>query len=75
MQILQLLTKDEELTVTALQTKLSIDQSLLSHHLINMRNKGVLDARRQGKNIFYYLADSAYVKAINTLLGSQIIPA
>ena len=31
------------------------DQSLVSHHLANMKYKGILSSKREGRNIFYKL--------------------
>lgn len=44
-----------EMSVNDLCRVLEAEQSLVSHHLINMRTKGVLDCRREGVNIFYRL--------------------
>lgn len=35
---------------------LGLEQSLLSHHLKVLRNKGLVTARRDGKAVQYYLA-------------------
>lgn len=45
------------LSVSELQEKTGIEQSLLSHHLIKMKDKGVLKSHRDGKNQYYQLAD------------------
>lgn len=36
----------------------NIEQSLLSHHLIKMKDKGILKSIREGKSIRYTLVDS-----------------
>ena len=42
-------------TVTEIHKKIGIEQSAASHHLVILRDRGVLSCRREGKNIFYFL--------------------
>lgn len=55
--ILSLLQREESLSVSEIQMMLGCDceQSMLSHHLIKMKDKGVLKSIKQGKNIYYTL--------------------
>ena len=53
--VVHLLTLNDEMSVNELCGQLQIEQSLLSHHLNNMKLKGVLASRRDGKSIFYSL--------------------
>jgi DNA-binding transcriptional ArsR family regulator len=53
--ILDILKAGEKLTVTQIHEKLGLEQSTTSHHLGILRNKGVLCAKREGKNTFYFL--------------------
>ncbi len=55
--ILGVLEGGKSLTVTEIHNLLGIDQSAASHHLGIMKDKGVLNARREGKNIYYSLKD------------------
>jgi DNA-binding transcriptional ArsR family regulator len=55
--ILGALEGGKSLTVTEIHNILKIEQSTASHHLGIMREKGVLGARREGKNIYYSLRD------------------
>jgi len=55
--ILGALEGGKSLTVTEIHNILKIEQSTASHHLGIMREKGVLDSRREGKNIYYSLRD------------------
>lgn len=65
--IIDLLEQRKRLTVTQLQQVLEIEQSLLSHHLINMRDKGILNTHREGKNIYYSLADTSLTDIIDLI--------
>jgi DNA-binding transcriptional ArsR family regulator len=54
--IAQLQEKDE-LSVNELMDKTGCEQSLLSHHLINMKTKGLLKVRKEGTSVFYSLKE------------------
>lgn len=53
--IIDLLSKNEKMSVNDITAYLGLEQSLTSHHLANMKMKGVLGSKREGKNIFYFL--------------------
>ncbi|RYF69708.1 MAG: ArsR family transcriptional regulator [Cytophagaceae bacterium] len=57
------------LSVTVIAEQLKVEQSLASHHLIEMRQKGLVDARRQGKNVYYSLTDLRFVAIIHTVIS------
>jgi DNA-binding transcriptional ArsR family regulator len=42
-------------TVTEIHKKLQIEQSTASHHLVILKDRGVLSSKREGKNTWYYL--------------------
>lgn len=48
--IIDLLFDNGQMTVTDIYTKLNIEQAIASHHLRILKNKGVLEAERDGKN-------------------------
>jgi DNA-binding transcriptional ArsR family regulator len=45
----------EKRTVTEIHNMLGIEQSTASHHLVILRDRGVLGSKREGKNTWYYL--------------------
>ena len=53
--IVQLLAAHDSLSVSNISERLSVEQSLLSHHLSGMKLKGILSSTRDGKNIYYAL--------------------
>jgi DNA-binding transcriptional ArsR family regulator len=55
--ILQLLSESEQ-SVGALESKLGISQSNLSQHLNLMKDKGLLNSRRDGNQVYYRLRDN-----------------
>lgn len=65
--VISLLSESEELTVSQLVEKLNCEQSLLSHHLTDMRAKGILNCRRDGKNCYYSLKNKQIVQIIECI--------
>ncbi len=63
--ILNLLNKNEKLTVTQLHTMLNIEQSTTSHHLGILKDKGVLVSKRVGKNTFYFLKHNSLAHVVD----------
>ncbi|HLL96578.1 MAG TPA: metalloregulator ArsR/SmtB family transcription factor [Spirosoma sp.] len=72
-KIIQMLNENKELNVSTIYKNLNAEQSLISHHLINMRDKGILDIRRSGKNIFYFLVDNTVAEIIECIYKSKIL--
>ncbi len=56
LEVLEMLQQVDSMSVAEIRGRISVEQSLLSHHLIKMKDKGVLTSFRKGKNIFYVLA-------------------
>ncbi|MDP3445319.1 MAG: metalloregulator ArsR/SmtB family transcription factor [Ignavibacteria bacterium] len=62
--IIEMLSDGGRLSVTEIYQQLEIEQAAASHHLNIMKNKGVLDSRREGKKIFYCLQNEALSEII-----------
>lgn len=56
-----------EMCVSDLEQKLGIHQPTLSQQLGVLRNEGVVNTRRDGKNIFYSVADPAMLEILAVL--------
>lgn len=65
--VISLLSQNEEMNVTQMVEKLQCEQSLLSHHLTDMRAKGILNYRRDGKNSYYSLKNKQIVQIIDCI--------
>lgn len=52
-QMLQLIDKMQNVTVTEIYIKLRIEQSVASQHLAILRNAGFVNTERDGKFIYY----------------------
>jgi len=67
LSVISLLADKDEMTVSQLVGELKCEQSLLSHHLTDMRAKGILNCRRDGKNCFYSLKNKQIVQIIDCI--------
>jgi len=56
-----------EMCVGDLEEALGIRQPTLSQQLGVLRNEGVVSTRREGKNIFYSVADARLLKVLEVL--------
>ena len=59
--------RDRELSVGDLCDALGINQSNASQHLAVLRERGILNARRAGSNVFYSLRSQKVVQAVDLL--------
>lgn len=62
--IIELLDREKELNVTTIYEALAIEQATASHHLNILKNKGVLNSRRDGKNTFYSIRPDSILQII-----------
>ncbi|MFM9916991.1 MAG: metalloregulator ArsR/SmtB family transcription factor [Rhizobacter sp.] len=58
-----------ELCVSDLEERLDIRQPTLSQQLGVLRTEGVVDTRREGKRIFYSVADTNLLQVLAALYG------
>jgi DNA-binding transcriptional ArsR family regulator len=65
--IVDLLTVNKRLTVTEIYERLGIEQASASHHLNILKNKGLLESKREGKMIFYSLKHNRLAEIIECL--------
>ena len=71
--IIDLLSKNEKMSVNDITEYLGLEQSLTSHHLANMKMKGVLGSKREGKNIFYFLRMKEVLELIKILENVNVM--
>ncbi|HNP48652.1 MAG TPA: metalloregulator ArsR/SmtB family transcription factor [Bacteroidia bacterium] len=67
LSIIHLLEEHERLSVNELCSELSCEQSLVSHHLSNMRIKGLLKSERDGINIYYSLKEKELAGIVSVI--------
>lgn len=65
--IVDLLRTHQELTVSEIIEAIGLEQSLTSHHLNNMKIRGILGSKRAGKQIYYYLKERDVAKVIDCI--------
>jgi DNA-binding transcriptional ArsR family regulator len=53
---------DQELTVSEIAEAIQASMQNTSQHLRLMKNKGVLQSRRDGREIYYRIADSEFTR-------------
>jgi len=56
-------------TVTEIHRQLGIEQSAASHHLVILKDRGVLSSKREGKNTLYFLKHRDFGKILNSIGG------
>ena len=67
LQILQSLESESSLTVSAINKSISttIEQSMLSHHLIKMKDNGILRSKKIGKFNHYSILNKDFMAILN----------
>ena len=69
LDILQVLSSQEALCVSDILSALdhNVEQSLLSHHLIKLKDKGILIAQRSGMHRMYKISDKRILKIFDCI--------
>jgi DNA-binding transcriptional ArsR family regulator len=70
--VINLLDKHQELAVNEICQYLLCEQSLISHHLSNMRIKGLLSSRREGTTIYYSLKEKDLNKLMECIKNCNV---
>lgn len=71
--VVDLLRQCERMSVSELQEKLAIqDQALISHHLVTMRDRGILAAAKEGRNCYYSLADPMVLQILGCMQQCEL---
>jgi DNA-binding transcriptional ArsR family regulator len=65
--ILDLLGSGERYNNTEIQDLLGIEQAIVSQHLVLMRDKGLVDYIKEGKNSYYFLRHPDFMNIIRCL--------
>lgn len=62
-----MLHQQKSLNVTEIYEKLGIEQAVASHHLRILKDRGVVQVKRDGKNSNYSLTSEEYAKILAIL--------
>lgn len=65
MGIIDLLQGEKRLTVTEIYEALNIEQAVASHHLRILKDRGILNSQRDGKNTYYFLKHQRLSQVVN----------
>ena len=71
--IIDLLSQNEKMSVNDITAYLGLEQSLTSHHLANMKMKGILGSKREGKQIFYFLKLKDVTQLVKILEDANVL--
>ena len=55
LEILEILEHGSALSVGEILSQISIDPTLLTHHLSKMKHLGILKSKKEGRNVYYQL--------------------
>ncbi len=69
--IIHVLEQHPKLSVTEICEMLNSEQSLTSHHLQNMRLKGILSVKRDGRSMMYSLKEKDVSMIVECLENCQ----
>lgn len=70
LQILDLLAREGELTVTEVYEALGLEQAVASQHLSTMRDKGILARRKDGIHVYYSILNDKALRVLGCLRSS-----
>lgn len=66
--VIMQLSDNTEKSVTELMQGMDCEQSLLSHHLTDMRAKGILSCRKSGKNCYYSIRNKRVLQLLDCIM-------
>ena len=67
--VLTQLAETKEMSVTELMQEVGCEQSLLSHHLTDLRAKGILNSRRDGQRNLYSINNKEIIPLLEFILN------
>ncbi len=75
LEILQYLGKHGPMDVTSLCKCIGAECeiSMMSHHLAKMKDNGILTSEKNGKQVFYSIADNSVLKLLSCLDQCELI--
>lgn len=75
LEILEVLEAEEPLDVSTLCSRIGqhCEISMMSHHLAKMKDNGVLLSEKEGKQVYYRIADRQLLNIFNCIEGCSIL--
>lgn len=68
LSMIGLLKDGRRMNVTQIYMKLGLEQAVASQHLSILKDKGLLDSKRQGKHSYYFIKHACIVEVIDLVL-------
>ncbi|MCB9287731.1 MAG: winged helix-turn-helix transcriptional regulator [Lewinellaceae bacterium] len=65
--IISILRNGAPMSVTDIHERLQIEQAAASHHLKILRFNGIVQAKREGRYIYYLISDDTYPQILELL--------
>jgi DNA-binding transcriptional ArsR family regulator len=65
--IIALLKTQKEMNVTDFQNELQLEQAVVSHHLNLLKDRNILDCRRDGRNMYYSLKSKKVLSVLSCI--------
>lgn len=74
LKIVEILETTDGLSVQDISKSIgeNIEQSLLSHHLIKMKDKGILECSKEGQFVFYRLKLKEVIQLLNCMENCKV---
>ena len=74
LEILEILEAEEPLDVSTICERIntSCETSMMSHHLTKMKDNGILCSQKQGKQVFYKIADRQLLSIFDCMEGCDL---
>ena len=69
--IIDLLAQNGRMHCSQIIEILGIEQTLLSHHMSTLFDRGILGREKDGKFIYYHLADARAAKVIDCIIQAK----
>ncbi len=58
--IIEMLADNKQMSVTEIYEALAVEQAVASHHLRIMKDRNIVQVKRDGKSSYYSLTDEGY---------------
>lgn len=71
--IIDLLNEEDQLNVNEICEILGCEQSFISHHLINMKLRGILQSSRDGLNMYYSLKEKDVTRIMDCIDNCECV--
>ncbi len=70
LSMIDLLRDGKRMNVTQIYKTLGLEQAVASQHLSILKEKNILDSKRQGKHSYYFLKHPRIIEVINLVLST-----